>query len=200
MYEYISGILSELTPSYAVVENAGGIGWLINISLNTYSAIEHQEKVKLYVYYNVTMNDPTPQLYGFATKEEREAFKLLISVSGIGANTARIILSSMTPAELQTAIVNEDDKAISRFKGIGAKTALRAVVDLKDKIGKIFGDDAAVAAATKSISPHRDEAVAALVMLGYQKAQAEKAVELALSKEPNMSAEDLIKFALRNVK
>ena len=200
MYEYIAGLLSELTPSYAVVENAGGIGWLINISLNTYSAIEHQEKVKLYVYYNVTMNDPTPQLYGFATKEEREAFKLLISVSGIGANTARIILSSMSPAELQTAILNEDAKMISRVKGIGAKTAQRVVIDLKDKIGKALGDAMIATQTAKGISPHRDEAIAALVMLGYQKQQAEKAVELALSKEPNMSAEDLIKFALRNVK
>lgn len=199
MYEYISGILSELTPSYAVVENAGGIGWLINISLNTYSAIEKLEKVKLYVYYNVVMND-APQLYGFATKEEREAFKLLISVSGIGANTARVILSSMTPAELQTAILNEDDKAISRFKGIGAKTALRAVVDLKDKISKVFGNANIATQSAKAISPHREEALAALVMLGYQKAQAEKAVELALKQNPSMSAEDLIKFALRNVK
>ena len=199
MYEYIAGILAELTPSYAVVENAGGIGWLVNISLNTYSAIEHQEKVKLYVHYNVVMND-APQLYGFATKEEREVFRLLISVSGIGANTARIILSSMSPSELQSAIINEDAKLISRVKGIGAKTAQRVVIDLKDKIGKALGDSAIALQNVKSISPHRDEAVAALVMLGYQKLQAEKAVELALSKEPSMSAEDLIKFALRNVK
>ena len=198
MYEYISGLLSELTPSYAVVENAGGIGWLINISLNTYSAIEHQEKVKLYVHHVV--REDAQLLFGFADKTEREIFRLLIDVSGIGPNTARVILSSMSPAELQTAILNEDAKMISRVKGIGAKTAQRVVIDLKDKIGKALGDAMIATQTAKGISPHRDEAIAALVMLGYQKAQAEKAVELALSKEPSMSAEDLIKFALRNVK
>ena len=198
MYEYISGLLSELTPSYAVVENAGGIGWLINISLNTYSAIEHQEKVKLYVHHVV--REDAQLLFGFADKQEREIFRMLIEVSGIGPNTARVILSSMSPSELQSAILNEDAKLISRVKGIGAKTAQRLVIDLKDKIGKALGDAAVALQNVKSISPHRDEAIAALVMLGYQKQQAEKAVELALSKEPNMSAEDLIKFALRNVK
>ncbi len=198
MYEYISGLLSELTPSYAVVENAGGIGWLINISLNTYSAIEHQEKVKLYVHHVV--REDAQLLFGFADKQEREIFRMLIEVSGIGPNTARVILSSMSPSELQSAIINEDAKLISRVKGIGAKTAQRLVIDLKDKIGKALGDAAVALQNVKAISPHRDEAVAALVMLGYQKAQAEKAVELALSKEPSMSAEDLIKFALRNVK
>ena len=198
MYEYISGLLSELTPSYAVVENAGGIGWLINISLNTYSAIEHQEKVKLYVHHVV--REDAQLLFGFADKQEREIFRMLIEVSGIGPNTARVILSSMSPSELQSAIINEDAKLISRVKGIGAKTAQRVVIDLKDKIGKALGDSAIALQNVKSISPHRDEAVAALVMLGYQKLQAEKAVELALSKEPSMSAEDLIKFALRNVK
>ncbi len=198
MYEYISGTLAELTPSYAVVENAGGIGWLINISLNTYSAIEHQEKVKLYVHHVV--REDAQLLFGFADKTEREIFRLLIDVSGIGPNTARVILSSMSPSELQTAILNEDAKMISRVKGIGAKTAQRVVIDLKDKIGKALGDAIITTQTAKEISPHRDEAIAALVMLGYQKAQAEKAVELALSKEPSMSAEDLIKFALRNVK
>ncbi|MBO4773038.1 MAG: Holliday junction branch migration protein RuvA [Bacteroidales bacterium] len=198
MYEYIAGILAELTPSYAVVENAGGIGWLVNISLNTYSAIEHQEKVKLYVHHVV--REDAQLLFGFADKQEREIFRLLIEVSGIGPNTARVILSSMSPSELQSAIINEDAKLISRVKGIGAKTAQRVVIDLKDKIGKALGDSAIALQNVKSISPHRDEAVAALVMLGYQKLQAEKAVELALSKEPSMSAEDLIKFALRNVK
>ena len=198
MYDYIAGILAELNPSYAVVENAGGIGWLVNISLNTYSAIEHQEKVKLYVHHVV--REDAQLLFGFVDKGEREIFRMLIDVSGIGPNTARVILSSMSPAELQNAVLNEDAKMISRVKGIGAKTAQRLVIDLKDKIGK--AENIAVNSAQKSsiASPHRDEAIAALVMLGYQKAQAEKAVEAALSKEPSMSAEDLIKFALRNVK
>lgn len=198
MYDYISGILTELNPSYAVVENAGGIGWLINISLNTYSAIEKQEKVKLYVHHVV--REDAQQLFGFADRQEREVFRMLIDVSGIGPNTARVILSSLSPAELQSAILNEDAKTISRVKGIGAKTAQRVVIDLKDKIGKLLGDTTPAAQNAKAISPHRDEAIAALVMLGYPKQQAEKAVELALKNEPAMSAENLIKFALRNVK
>lgn len=199
MYEYISGILAGLNPSYAVVENAGGIGWLINISLNTYSQLENHEKVKLYVHHVV--REDTQQLYGFADKSEREIFRMLIDVSGIGPNTARVILSSMSPAELQAAILQENAKLIGKVKGIGPKTAQRVVIELKDKIAKAdVADGAPGASGIQATGTHREEALAALVMLGYQKAQADKAIDQALSSNPGMSTEELIKFALRNVK
>lgn len=198
MYDYISGLLAELTPSYAVVENGGGIGWLINISLNTFSLIEGKKDVKLYVVHIV--REDAQQLYGFADKGEREIFRMLIDVSGIGPNTARVILSSMSPSELQAAVLQEDAKLISRVKGIGAKTAQRLVIDLKDKIKKADLMDAGATGGLQATGTHREEALAALVMLGYQKAQAEKAVDMALKQSPQMSTEDLIKFALRNVK
>lgn len=199
MYEYISGILAELNPSYAVVENAGGIGWLINISLNTYSLIENQEKVKLYVHHVV--REDAQLLFGFADKSEREIFRMLIDVSGIGPNTARVILSSMSPAELQAAILQENAKLIGKVKGIGPKTAQRVVIELKDKIAKAdVMDSGAGSSGVQATGTHREEALAALVMLGYQKAQADKAIDQALASDPRMSTEDLIKFALRNVK
>ncbi len=198
MYEYISGILAELNPSYAVVENAGGIGWLINISLNTYSQIENQQKVKLYVHHVV--REDAQQLFGFADKSEREIFRMLIDVSGIGPNTARVILSSMSPSELQAAILQENAKLIGKVKGIGPKTAQRVVIELKDKIAKADVADTAMAGGVQATGTHREEALAALVMLGYQKAQADKAIDQALAQDPRMSTEDLIKFALRNVK
>lgn len=198
MYDYISGILAELTPSYAVIENGGGIGWLINISLNTFSLIEGKKDCKLYVVHIV--REDSQMLYGFSDKSEREIFKMLIDVSGIGPNTARVILSSMSPAELQSAILQEDAKSIARVKGIGAKTAQRLVIDLKDKIKKADLQDSGSVSGLQATGTHREEALAALVMLGYQKAQAEKAVDMALKSSPQMSTEDLIKFALRNVK
>lgn len=198
MYEYIAGILTELTPSYAVVENASGIGWLINISLNTYSAIEKQHNVKLYVHHVV--REDAQLLFGFADKAEREIFRMLIDVSGIGPNTARVILSSLSPSELQTAVLQEDARAISRVKGIGAKTAQRLVIELKDKIAKAGNVAPTVSQGLKTASLQREEALSALVMLGYQKSQAEKAVDAALKENPSMSAENLIKYALRNVK
>jgi Holliday junction DNA helicase RuvA len=198
MYDYISGILTELTPSYAVVENASGIGWLINISLNTYSAIEKLQNVKLYVHHVV--REDAQLLFGFADKSEREIFRMLIDVSGIGPNTARVILSSLSPLELQTAVLQEDSRTISRVKGIGAKTAQRLVIDLKDKIAKAGNVSVSASQGIKATSEQREEALSALVMLGYQKGQAEKAVDAALKENPSMSAENLIKYALRNVK
>lgn len=199
MFDFISGLLSELTPSYAVVET-NGIGWLINISLNTYSIIQGKDKCKLYVCHIV--REDAQLLYGFADKGEREIFNLLCSVSGIGPNTARVILSSLSPAELQNAILGEDSKTISKVKGIGVKTAQRVVIDLKDKIKKtsLTGDSSVAISPMQSTNEHREEAVAALVMLGYTKQLADKAVDMALKQDPSMSTEVLIKFALRNVK
>ena len=201
MYEYIAGILTELTPSYAVVENASGIGWLINISLNTYSAIEKQHNsTNTNADGTTIVREDAQLLLGFADKAEREIFRMLIDVSGIGPNTARVILSSLSPSELQTAVLQEDARTISRVKGIGAKTAQRLVIDLKDKIAKAGNVAPTISQGLKTASLQREEALSALVMLGYQKSQAEKAVDAALKENPSMSAENLIKYALRNVK
>ena len=195
MYEYITGKLAELTPSYAVIDN-NGIGWLVNISLNTFSALEGKSDCKVLIHQ--VIREDANILYGFADAFEREVFRMLIDVSGVGPNTARVVLSSMSPVELQNAVIQEDAKLIGKVKGIGPKTAQRIVIDLKDKIKK----SGATVAGVTSVSPqnmHRDEALAALVMLGYQKAAAEKAVDAALKHNPSLSAEDLIKLALRSV-
>ncbi|MDD3388156.1 MAG: Holliday junction ATP-dependent DNA helicase RuvA, partial [Prevotella sp.] len=135
MIEYVRGELVELTPALAVIE-AGGVGYALNISLNTYSGIQGKKDVKLYVYESIQAGgrDDNYTLYGFATKQERELYRLLISVSGVGANTARMMLSSLTPKELCNAIANGDEKLIKSVKGIGLKTAQRVIVDLRDKI------------------------------------------------------------------
>ena len=198
MIEFIQGKIEELTPTQAVLLTQGGVAYDLNISVYTYSAIQGKEETRLYVYEAI--REDAYILYGFSGKQERELFLMLISVPGIGGASARMILSSFSPQELIGIISSGNDSLLKKVKGIGAKTAQRLVIDLKDKIGKALGDAMIATQTAKGISPHRDEAIAALVMLGYQKQQAEKAVELALSKEPNMSAEDLIKFALRNVK
>ncbi|MBQ3657297.1 MAG: Holliday junction branch migration protein RuvA [Bacteroidales bacterium] len=199
MYEYITGLLTDLTPSYAVIETKDGVGWLINISLSTFSQIEGKKECKLFVFH--IQREDSQTLFGFFDKTEREVFKMLLDVSGIGPNTARVILSSMSVAELQSAISREDSKMISRVKGIGAKTAQRLVIDLKDKIQKIGISDISVSGIQAiGNSEQRDEAVSALIMLGYPKTQAEKGADMALKQNPGMSAEDIIKFALRNVK
>ena len=194
MYEYIIGKLSDLTPSYAVVDN-NGVGFLINITLNTFSALEGKADVKLFIHQ--VIREDANILYGFADKYEREIFRSLLDVSGVGPNTARVVLSSMSPAELQNAVVSEDAKLIGRVKGIGPKTAQRIVIDLKDKLKK-----SAAGVDIVSVSPqnaNREEAIAALVMLGYPKAAAEKVVGAVLKASPSLSAEDLIKQALRSV-
>lgn len=194
MYEYITGKLSELTPSYAVVDN-NGVGFLINITLNTYAALEGKADVKLFIHQ--VIREDANILYGFADKFEREIFRCLLDVSGVGPNTARVVLSSMSPAELQNAVVSEDAKLIGRVKGIGPKTAQRIVIDLKDKLKKTATGSDIVS--TSPQNANREEAIAALVMLGYPKAAAEKAVGSVLKSSPSLSAEDLIKQALRSV-
>jgi Holliday junction DNA helicase RuvA len=199
MYEYITGLLTELTPSYTVLETKDGIGWLINISLNTFSKIEGKKECKLFTLH--IQREDSQTLFGFAEKQEREVFKMLLDVSGIGPNTARVILSSMSVGELQNAVIQENAKMISRVKGIGAKTAQRLVIDLKDKIQKLgVLENGSVQGTSLSNSVQREEAVSALVMLGYPKPQAEKGADSALKQNPSMSAEEIIKFVLRNVK
>ncbi|QNN41415.1 Holliday junction branch migration protein RuvA [Pedobacter roseus] len=194
MYAYIDGKLTFKNPAYVVVE-AGGIGYHINISLNTYSALDDAERCKLYTWLHVKEDAHT--LYGFADEGERRLFLHLISVSGIGPNTGRMILSSITPVEIQTAIVKADLPLIQRIKGLGAKTAQRLVLELQDKLKK-EGADSLI-----SMPQHntvKDEALSALVMLGFAKQTAEKTIDQILKvTEGTLSVEQLIKQALKTL-
>jgi len=194
MYAYIDGKLTFKNPAYVVVE-AGGIGYHINISLNTYSALGDAERCKLYTWLHVKEDAHT--LYGFADEGERRLFLHLISVSGIGPNTGRMILSSITPVEIQTAIVKADLPLIQRIKGLGAKTAQRLVLELQDKLKK-EGADSLI-----SMPQHntvKDEALSALVMLGFAKQTAEKTIDQILKvTEGTLSVEQLIKHALKTL-
>lgn len=194
MYAYIDGKLTFKNPAYVVVE-AGGIGYHINISLNTYSSLGDAERCKLYTWLHVKEDAHT--LYGFADEGERRLFLHLISVSGIGPNTGRMILSSITPIEIQTAIVKADYPLIQRIKGLGAKTAQRLVLELQDKLKK-EGADSLI-----SMPQHntvKDEALSALVMLGFAKQTAEKTIDQILKvTEGTLSVEQLIKQALKNL-
>lgn len=194
MYAYIDGKLTFKNPAYVVVE-AGGIGYHINISLNTYSALADAERCKLYTWLHVKEDAHT--LYGFADEGERRLFLHLISVSGIGPNTGRMILSSITPVEIQTAIVKADLPLIQRIKGLGAKTAQRLVLELQDKLKK-EGVDSLI-----SMPQHntvKDEALSALVMLGFAKQTAEKTIDQILKvTEGTLSVEQLIKQALKTL-
>lgn len=194
MYAYIDGKLTFKNPAYVVVE-AGGIGYHINISLNTYSALGDAERCKLYTWLHVKEDAHT--LYGFADEGERRLFLHLISVSGIGPNTGRMMLSSITPVEIQTAIVKADLPLIQRIKGLGAKTAQRLVLELQDKLKK-EGVDSLI-----SMPQHntvKDEALSALVMLGFAKQTAEKTIDQILKvTEGTLSVEQLIKQALKTL-
>ncbi|MDE6512741.1 MAG: Holliday junction branch migration protein RuvA [Muribaculaceae bacterium] len=197
MLDYISGTIARVAPTEAVVE-AGGLGYLMNISVNTYSAISKLSEVKLLVHE--IYREDAHELYGFYTAEERAQFRMLIGVSGVGPNTARIILSSLTAAQLQMAITAGDADKLKAVKGIGLKTAQRIIVDLKDKIhaaelAALAGDTEAAAIAPGN-STAREEALAALQMLGYQKAAAQKALAKVFTNEPSATVEVAIKRAL----
>jgi Holliday junction DNA helicase RuvA len=194
MYDYIVGKLAELTPTHAVVE-VGGLGYHVNISLQTYSAINGMNEVKFYLHQ--VIREDAHLLYGFFEAKEREIFRLLISVSGVGASTARLILSSLNADELQAAILTENINLIKQVKGIGLKTAQRIVVDLKDKV---VGDDFA----SKQIMPaahntSRDEALSALVMLGFSKSATEKVLDQIIREGGELTVEGLIKSALKRL-
>ncbi len=191
MIEYITGEVTELTPATAVVE-CMGIGYLLNISLNTYSGLTKGASTRLYVYEAI--REDAYQLYGFNTQHERTLFTLLISVSGVGPNTARMILSSLTPVELEQAIVSENLAVLKAVKGIGAKTAQRVIVDLKDKIK---ATDNTLIVSTPAASEVYDEAVAALVMLGFSQPQTQKTVQKLLRDTPSLRVEEVIKQALK---
>ena len=205
MIEYIKGELTELTPALAVVE-AAGVGYALNISLTTYSGIQGKKAVNLYVHEALTTGgrDDSFTLYGFVNKQERELYRLLITVSGVGANTARMMLSSMSPAELCNAIANGDEKMIKAVKGIGLKTAQRVIVDLKDKImASGIADELHVGSQKSGIAVNnavKDEAVAALTMLGFSPAPVAKVVVAILQKQADMPVEQVVKEALKQLK
>lgn len=191
MIDYIKGEIVELTPTTVTID-INGIGYLINISLNTYTALSGKEEAKIYIYEII--REDAHLLFGFAAKQERELFTQLISVSGIGANTARMILSSMSPSELVNVIASGNSDTLKMVKGIGLKTAQRVIVDLKDKI-KIEGIDPKTILLPNSQSS--EEAVAALVMLGFSQQPSQKAVMKILKENPAASVETIIKAALK---
>ena len=206
MIEYIKGTLAELSPALAVVE-AYGVGYALNISLTTYTKIQGLKDVKLFVHEQLTTGgrDDNFTLYGFATKQERELYRMLISVSGIGANTARMMLSSLTPTELCNAIANGDEKIIKSVKGIGLKTAQRVILDLKDKIVSTGIAEELHVAKQHSAGPSvntavKDEAVSALTMLGFSPAPSAKVVVEILTAQPDLQVEMVVKEALKRIK
>lgn len=196
MIEYIKGELAEATPALAVVD-CNGVGYGINVSLNTYSAIQGKKEVKLFIYEAI--REDAYVLYGFSTKQERELFLLLISVPGIGGNTARMILSALSPRELCNVISTGNDKLLKTVKGIGLKTAQRIIVDLKDKIASTDLEETGTVASVRITvnSEIYEEAVAALVMLGFAQAPSQKAVINILKAEPDATVEQVIKLALK---
>ena len=200
MIEYIKGELTELTPALATIE-AAGVGYGLSISLNTYTAIQGKKEVKLYVHEAI--REDAYQLYGFCSKKEREMFQLLISVSGVGTNTARMMLSSMTVGELCNAISTGNEKLIKGIKGIGKMTAQRVIVDLRDKIVALGIADEIPAGGTMQAPVNnavRDEAVAALTMLGFSPAPTQKVVVQILQDQPSLPVEQVVKQALKQIK
>lgn len=193
MITQIRGRLVEKNPTYVVVD-CSGVGYLLHISLNTFSSLPEEEAVKLYTHLSIREDAHT--LYGFVSKTEREVFKLLISVSGVGPSTARTMLSSMTPEDVQQAIASDNVALIQSVKGIGAKTAQRVIVDLKDKILKTFNIDEVSVAESNT---NKDEALSALEVLGFSRKQSEKVVSTILKESPESTVESLIKRALKNL-
>ena len=200
MIEYIKGELAEVTPTLAVVD-CRGVGYGISISLNTFSEIQGKQEIKLWIYEAI--REDAHQLFGFSTKLERELFVQLISVSGIGGNTARMILSALTPAELYEVISTGNEKVLKTVKGIGLKTAQRIIVDLKDKIVAVEGvAPAALPGKKVEEAPNKevfDEALAALGMLGFPLAPTHKVVSAILKEEPELPVEQVIKLALKRL-
>jgi len=194
MYDYISGYVDSLTPTQVVIDN-GGIGYDIKISLNTFSSLEEKKELKLYIYQHV--REDILSLYGFFTKEERALFLLLISVSGVGANTAQVMLSSLSVHEIEQAILSGDVATLKSIKGIGLKTAQRIIVDLKDKIGKQKEEDFSFLINQENKA--FEEAQAALSNLGFAKKQIEKVLKGILKTDENISVELLIKTALKQL-
>ena len=209
MIEYIKGNLADLTPTYAVIE-AAGVGYAINIALPSYSALVGKENTETKLFVTEIIREDTHDLFGFFTRGERELFLMLMTVSGIGANTARMIMSAYTAAEIRQIIATGNARALSQVKGLGPKTAQRIIVDLKDKVlkvalgadtqsgsGSFSAADAAVQSGAELCSEVKQEAVSALTMLGFAAAASGKVVDKILKEEPNASVEKVIKQALK---
>ena len=196
MYEYISGSLAELSPTYAVVE-AAGVGYGINISLQTFSAIEGVENVRLYTHFIV--REDAQILYGFASRQERELFRMLISVSGVGGNTARMILSTYSTSELRNIISTGNAVLLKNVKGLGLKTAQKIIVELSGKMVDLGLEAKAVKAVGEADNEVLNETVAALVMLGFQKGASEKVVKSLLKDMPDIQVEEAVRQALRRL-
>lgn len=205
MIDYIKGELAELTPAQAVIE-AAGVGYALNISLNTYTAIQGKKDVKLFVHESLVTGgrDDSYTFFGFASKQERDLYRLLISVSGVGANTARMILSAASPADLSNAIASSNERLLKGVKGIGLKTAQRIIVDLKDKVVALgiaqevtMGKGGSTVAVNNEVM---DEAVSALTMLGFSPAPSAKVVKALLEENAAMPVEQVVKEALKRIK
>ena len=193
MIEYIKGKITELNPAYLVIET-GGVGYFVSISLSTYSQIEAQSEITLPVHE--VIREDARQLYGFAGKPERELFRLLISVSGVGPNTARMMLNSLKPAEIEQAISDSNVNLLKSIKGIGLKTAERIIVDLRDKVGKVT---AGADFLTRKDNTIREEALSALTMLGFVRSASVKIIDKLLTEKNDLTVEELIKHSLRNL-
>ncbi len=193
MITHLKGKLVEKNPTYVVVE-CNGIGYFLNISLHTFSLIRDEESIQIYTHLQVKEDSHT--LFGFMEKSEREIFRLLISVSGIGSSTARTMLSSLSPDQIKGAIAAGDVPSIQAIKGIGAKTAQRVILDLKDKILKVFDMDEV---SLQKNNTSKEEALSALEVLGFVRRQSEKVVDKIVSQDPSLSVEDIIKLALKNL-
>ncbi len=193
MIAHIQGKLVEKNPTDVVID-CNGVGYLLHISLHTFGQIPDKEHLKLYTHLLVKEDAHT--LYGFSTNTEREIFKLLISVSGVGASTARTMLSSLNPDQVKDAIASGDVATIQSIKGIGAKTAQRVILDLKDKVLKVYGMDEVSIAQNNT---KKSEALSALEVLGFNKKQSEKALDKIIAQQPDANVETLIKDALKNL-
>ncbi|MBO4371185.1 MAG: Holliday junction branch migration protein RuvA [Paludibacteraceae bacterium] len=193
MLEYVQGRVEELTPAYAVID-VSGVGYMVNISLNTFTALQNRENARLYLYEAI--REDAYVLYGFAEKSERAVFMLLVSVNGVGAATARMILSSLSVAELRDAIMNGDERLLKSVKGLGTKSAQRIIVDLRDKIAQVEVDESLGGVATVN-SDAKNEALAALTMLGFVPAQSRKVLDKVLAENPNAAVDELIKKSLK---
>src|SRR4030065_1780718 len=193
MIDYIKGPITQITPAFLTIE-AGNTGYFINISLTTFTRLEGKSEFKILIHE--VIREDSHQLFGFADKEERDIFRLLLSVSGVCAGTARMMLSSLSPGEIDKAIIGSDVSVLKSIKGIGLKTAQRIIVDLKDKLGKQAGTGEIFAF---SDNTKREEALSALVMLGFAKGAVAKVLDKIVREEKNLTVEDMIKRALKNL-
>ncbi|WP_291966653.1 Holliday junction branch migration protein RuvA [Maribacter sp.] len=193
MIHHLKGKLVEKNPTHVIIE-CGGVGYFVNISLNTFSKLPEQENISIFTHLQVKEDSHT--LFGFVEKSEREIFRLLLSVSGIGSSIARTMLSSMSPSQVRDAIANGDVASIQAVKGIGAKTAQRVILDLRDKVLKVYDIDEL---SLSTNNTNKDEALSALEVLGFARKQSERVVDKVLGQDASLSVEGIIKLALKNL-